>query len=195
MPFGKSKGPLPTRSLRSLRAAVRSTSWLQLQKKDFSSTEAESLVTQLWSPRFVTMQCLCSQLCYETAANQRTLVEIELLATAGWKWGCQPFSCRCSLNVTHCRKDIFSTCLCKESIPSIPFGISKHPLPTRSRFLRATVRSTSSALWLDHAHPFVAAAEKSLSHAEKQRVCTHLWSPRFVTSITVIVSKTWTAGC
>ena len=88
-----------------------------------------------------------------------------------------------------------STCLSKESIPAIPFGISKHPLPTRSRFLRATVRSTSSALWLHHAHPFVAATEKNQSHAEKQRVCRQLWSPRFVTCNTVIVSKTWTAGC
>ena len=39
---------------------------------------------------------------------------------------------------------------------------SKHLVPTRSRFLRAAVRSTRSALWLHHAHPFVAAAEKGL---------------------------------
>ena len=43
--------------------------------------------------------------------------------------------------------------------------------------------------------PSLQLQKKHLSHAEKQRVCTHLWSPRFVTSITVIVSKTWTAGC
>ena len=34
----------------------------------------------------------------------------------GWKWGCQPFSCPCSQNVTHCRKEICSTCLFKTSI-------------------------------------------------------------------------------
>ena len=34
----------------------------------------------------------CSQLCDQTAAKQRTVVEIELLATVGWKRGCQPFS-------------------------------------------------------------------------------------------------------
>ena len=112
----------------------------------------------------------CSQLCYQTAANQRTVVEIELLATVGWKWGCQPFSCRCSQNVTHCRKQICSTCLFKTSIPAVPFSNSKHPVSTRSRFLRATVRSTSSALCLHHAHPFIAATEKYVSHAEKQRV-------------------------
>ena len=84
----------------------------------------------------------------------------------GWKWGCQPFSCPCSLHVTHCRKEIYATCLSKESIPTIPFGNTKHPFPTRSlRFLRATVRSTSSALCWYYAckrsHPFVAAAGKT----------------------------------
>ena len=51
----------------------------------------------------------------------------KLLASVGWKQGCQPFSCPCSQNVTHCRKEIYATCLSKESIPAIPFGNSKHP--------------------------------------------------------------------
>ena len=64
-------------------------------------------------------------------------MEIELLATVTWTCGCQPFSCRCSQNVTHCRKEICWTCLLKESFPAIPFGNSRHPLPTRSlTFLR-----------------------------------------------------------
>ena len=100
---------------------------LQLQKKPVICRVTEGLVAELWSPRFVTIQWLCSQLCYETAANQRTIVEIELLAPVSWKWGCRPFSCRCSQNVRHCRKEICSTCLFKESIPSIPGGNSKHP--------------------------------------------------------------------
>ena len=58
----------------------------------------------------------------------------------------------------------------QESIPAIPFGYSKHPLPARSRFLRAAERSTCFALWLHPAHPFVAATGKNLSYAEKQRV-------------------------
>ena len=104
--------------------------------------------------RFVTILWLWSQLWCEIASNQKTLVEIELLATVGWKWGCQPFSCRCSQNVTHCPKEICSTSLSKESIPTIPFGNLNHPLPARSfRFLRAAVRSTCFALWLHHAHP------------------------------------------
>ena len=120
---------LPTRSLRFLRAAV-----------DFTSST-------LW-------------LSYApTASNRRRIVEIgKLLATVGWKFGgqpdCQPFSCRSSQNVTHCRTEICSTCLFKESIPAIPCGNSMHSLPTRSlSFLRAGVCSISSALWLHHAHP------------------------------------------
>ena len=178
--FGNSKHPLPTRSS-FLRAAARTTCsafWLHhahpfapaAEKKPVSCKEAEGLVTQFWSPRFVTMQCFFSQLWYETAANQRTLVEIELLATVGWKCGCQPFSCPCSKDVTRCPQEICWTCLSKESIPAIAFGNSKHPLPTRSRFLRARVGSTKSASCLHDAHPFVAAAEKNLSQAEKQRV-------------------------
>ena len=101
---------------------------LQLQRKPVLCREAVGLVTELWSPRFVTMQWLC----YETAANQWTIVEIELLATVRWKWGCQPFSCPCSKNVIHFPKEICSTCLSKESMPFDPFVKSKPPLPTRS---------------------------------------------------------------
>ena len=100
-------------------------------KRSVSCREAEGLVTELWPPRFV------------TAA----------LATVGWKRGCQPFSCRCSQNVTHCRKER-ATYLFKASIPATPFGNYNHKLPPRSRFLRATVHS---ALWLHDVHPFVEA--------------------------------------
>ena len=97
----------------------------------------------------------------------------------------------------HDEKEICSTCLSKESIPAIPFRISKHPIPTRSlRLLRATARFISSALWLHHAHPFVAAEEKKQSQAEKQRV----WSPScrlqdLLRAVQwLIVSKIWIAG-
>ena len=98
------------------------------------------------SREFVTMQCLCSQLCYVTAANQRTLIEIEFLATVGWKRGCQPFSCPCWQNVTHCRKELCSLCTFK----TFPFWNSKHRLRARS--------STSSTLCFyacKRSHPFV----------------------------------------
>ena len=118
---------------------------------------------ELWPPRFV----------------------IELLAIVGWKWGCQPFSCPCSLNVAHCQKEICATCLSKESMP---FVKSKPPLRTRSlRSLRAAARSTSSAVWLHHAHPFVAAEEKRQSHAEKQKV----WSRSCGLQDMLPTSKIW----
>ena len=154
--FGYSKHPLPS---------------LQLQKKPVLCAETEGLFCHgVMASRFVTMQWLCSQLCYVTAANHWTIVEIELLATVGWKWGCRPFSCRCSQNVTDWQKEICSTSLSKESIPTIPFGNLNHPVPARSRFLRAAVSSTCFALWLHPAHPFVADAGNNLSDAEKQSV-------------------------
>ena len=144
------------------------------------------------------MQWLCSQLCYATAANQWTIIEIELLAIVGWKWGCQPFSWRCSQNATHCRKEICSTCLFEESIPAIPFGNFNHPLPSTSRFLRAAARSTTSALWLHHAHPFVAASgkdRKSLSHAEKHRFGHGVIMASKICYNAVIVLSTVTCDC
>ena len=129
---------------------------------------------------FVTIQWLCSQLCYETAANQWTIVQIEILATVSGSCACQPFGCRCSQNVTHCRKEMCWTCLFRQSMP---FVKSKPPLPPRSlRLLRGTVCSTISSLCLHHAHPFVAAAEKTC-HAQRSRgsefvtiqwLCCHL---------------------
>ena len=94
------------------------------------------------------MQRLCSQLCYVTAANQRTAVEIELLATLGWKWRCQPFSCRCSQNGrTAEQRFVQHLCLRNPFLPFL-FGNFKLPLHTRSKFLRAAERSSMSALGL-----------------------------------------------
>ena len=167
-------------SCQSLRCSWR--------KKPVSFRESKGLVTDLRCPRFVTcntvIDCvkdwitgywLCSQLWHVTAAHQRPIVEIEFLETVSWKWGCRPFSCPCE-NLAQCQKRHCLTCLSKESMPAIPFWISKPPLPTRSmRSLRAAARSTSSAVWLDHTRPFVAAAEKRLvSCREAEGLVTEL---------------------
>ena len=174
--FYQKQVPESGSTLHSLCIAVASCPSLRCScRKKTCPMQRSRVVTELWSPRFVAMQWLCSQLCYVTAANQWTTVDIELSATMGWKCGCQPFSCRCWQNVTHCRKEICSTCLFKESIPAIPFWNSKYPLPTKSfRFLRAAARSTRSALWLHHALLFVAAAAKrpvQCREAEWSRSC------------------------
>ena len=39
----------------------------------------------------------------QKATKQWTIVEIDLLATLGWKWGCHPASCPCWQNVTQCQ--------------------------------------------------------------------------------------------
>ena len=133
------------------------------------------------------MQWLCSQLCYVTAANQWTFIEIELFAFVGWKCGCQPFSCPCSQNVIHCGKEIRSTCLSKESMPFDPFVKSKPPLPTRtwvpksgSTFHQLCI----TLLFLHHAHPFLAAAEKK---KKVENACLMLRSRGF--GLGVVVSK------
>ena len=126
------------------------------RKATVSCREAEGFVMELWSPRFV------------------TIVEIELLATVGWKWGCQPCSCRVWQNETHCRKEMCWTCLLKTSIPAIPCRNSKHPLPGRSNFLTAAARFTLFALGLQKIPSLRCSCRKNPSYAEKQRVWS--WS-------------------
>ena len=147
MPLVKSKPPLPTRSLRSLRAAARSTSFIVV---------ASSLQKmELWYPNLKVNEEL-SRISFWM-----------LLACVGWKRGCQPFSCPWSENVTYCRKEICWTCLSKESMPVVK---SKPPLPTRSlRSLKAAVRSTRSAICLHHAHPFVVSAEKRTRFMQRSK--------------------------
>ena len=112
--FWNSKHPLPTRtrSLSFLRAAVRSISpalnggimpipSLQLQKNIVLCREAEWSLSCGLQDFLQCSDCAVSAWCYVTVANQRTIVEIELLATVSWKWGCRPFSSRCSQNVMH----------------------------------------------------------------------------------------------
>ena len=134
-----------------------------------------------WS-EFVTTQRLCCQLCYVTAANQRAIVEIELLATVSWscvcqpfscswKRGGQPFSCRCSQKLMHCRKEMCCTCLFQKFIPASLSWNSRPTLPTRSlRLLRAAAGYTSSALWFSSCPSLRSSCRKKQFHAEKQSV-------------------------
>ena len=146
---------------------------LYLQKNEpVSCREAKRLVKQLWSPRFVTIQWLCCQLCYVTAANQWRIVEIELLATVGWKWGCQPFSRPCSQNVTHCQKEVCSTCLFKASIPAVPVWKCQASTP----YQKLEVPESGSTLYqlciMVASCPSLRCnyRKKHLSHAENQSV-------------------------
>ena len=189
IPFGNSKHPtnpcqkqVPESRSTLQQLCVMAASCPSLRcscrKKTVSCGEEEVLVVELFSPKFVAMQWLCSQLCYVTAANQCQIVEIELLATVGWKCGCQPFSCRCTQNVTHCRKEICWTCLFKESTPAIPFGNSKHPTNPCQKQVPES-RSTLQQLCV------MAASCPSLRCSWKEkpvsrREAEELFSPRFV---------------
>ena len=157
IPFVYSKPPLPTRSLRSLRAAARSASCtLFLHQPHLLVAASEKNACLMQRNKVV------SKICYNTV-----IVFSELLATVGWTWGCQPFTYPCSQNVMYCREEICSTYLSKESMP---FVKSKPPLPTRSlQSLRAAARSASSALCLHHSHPLVAASEKSTCFMQRSK--------------------------
>ena len=194
-------------SIHSLPEATASCPSLHCssKKNPVPCTETEGLVIELWSPRFLTMQWLCSEAlscALWLLQTNDSFVEIELLATVSWTCGCQPFSCRCSQNVTHCRKEICWTCLFKESFPAIPFGNSRHPLPTRSlTFLRRAARSSSSSLWLHHAHPFVAAAEKIRLRQTSRRlghgvvISRNCWKQGWAASLSAAdVGKIWCAA-
>ena len=181
MPFVKSKCPLPTRSLRLLRAAVRSTSSaLCLHyacKRSHPFVQDSGFVSHVERHRFG-HGVVVSKVCYGILergvlpfAMLLQWVEIELLATVGWKCGFQPFSCPCR-KTCHCRtaerRFFRHACL---RIPCLLWNIS--PLPTRSlRSLRAAAHSTSSALWLHHAHAFVAVAEQT-SRIQRSRGFGH----------------------
>ena len=91
--------------------------------------------------------------------------------------------CDCCKPMNTCRDPAFSNSGLEAGLPAfqLPMFVkcdallkrkSKHPLPARSRFLRAAVRSTSSASWLHYAckssHPFVEDSG-FVAHAEKHR--------------------------
>ena len=130
-------------------------------------------------------------------------VGLELLASVVWKWGCQPFSCRCLQNVTQCQTRFVGHVGFQESIPAIPFGNSQHPIPARSfRFLRATAHSTSSALCLLYAckrsHPFVSCAEKHrFGHGGDQGLLRNIGMCRLskCVGIELLASVVWKWGC
>ena len=284
IPFGNSKHPTPTRSY-----CIMPIPSLQMENKIQSHAQKQ----RVWSLSCGLQDLLQSLSCaLWLLQTNNSIVEIELLATVSWTCGCQPCSCPCSLNVMHYRKEIYATCLSKgihafcehrriqflpeawgrwerqhapsalhdgcllakdrvevskiwitghwlwsrlsyirdcckamkecwdsgfslrgleaglwafrlqmlatsmeicwtrlskASILALPFWNAKPPLPTRSlSFLRAAVPSSSSALWLHHAHPFVAAAGTNVSYAEKQRV----WSRSCGTSMEDLLKYT-----
>ena len=148
---------------------------LQLQKKPVSCREAEGLVTELSCPRFVTYSHCALSCAMRLPQTNEQLSRYSFFATVGWKCGGQPFSCRCSLNVTHCRKEICSPSLLHESIPAINFWDSKHLLPTEPQhFLPALHSGCIMPI------PSLQLQKKApVSCREAKRLVTQLWSPRF----------------
>ena len=176
--FGNSKHPLPARS-RFLRAAVRSTCfalWLH---------HAHPFVAVAWKTCLIEISrgfghgVRVSKICYNEAivllvvpcdcwllAPMNNCREA-LLATVGWQWGCRPFSCRCWQNVTHCRKEIFSTCLFSGIHSHHSFWESQSSTPCQKQVPESG--STLHLLCIMIAS-CPSSCMKNLSHRDKQRV-------------------------
>ena len=143
---------------------------LQLQKRNVSNVKKPSVLSRSYVFKICYNAVIVLSVVLWDCCKPTNTFRDWAFSNSGLEVACQPFSCRCSQNVTHCNRRFVGHVSFQESIPAIPFGYSKHPLPARKRFLRAAVSSTCFALWLHPAHPFVAAAGKTLSDAEKQRV-------------------------
>ena len=105
----------------------------------------------LWSPEIcynTVPLCSAVVLCDCMQTNEH-LSRLQLLATVGWKCGCQPFSCPRSqkCDATAERRLVRHVCL-RNPLPPYSFWqfASMQSLPEAWRCLRATVSSTSSAL-------------------------------------------------
>ena len=128
------------------------------------------LVTELWSPRFVTEYW--NVFFFPFAMSTIKKCRDRAFSNSGLEVGPAfqlPMFAKCDA----VPNKICGTCLFL-GIPSrISFGNSTHPLPARSfRFLRATAHSSSSALCLHYAckrsHPFVEDSG-FVSYAEKHK--------------------------
>ena len=183
IPFGNLNHPLPARS-RFLRAAVRSTCfalWLH---------HARPFVAVAWKTCLIEISrgfghgVRVSKICYNEAIvllvvpcdcwHQWTIVEIELLATVGWQWGCQPLSCRCSQNVTHFRKEIYSTCLFSGIHSHHSFWESQSSTPCQKQVPERGSTLHLLCIMVASCPSLRCSCMKNLSHRDKQRV----WSRR-----------------
>ena len=154
---------------------------LQLQKKIVLWREAEGLVRELWSPRFVQYSD-CALSCAMRLLQKKNNCRDWDFSNSEMDVWLKAFQLPMFPKVTHCRKEICWTCLFKESIPAIPFWNSKHP--TYQKLEVPESRSTFRHLcikWWHRAHPFVAAAEKECVMQRSRGFGHGVVVPRIVT--------------
>ena len=158
-----SKHPLPL-------GAAASTGSTWLHHSQICCREGEVLVTELWYGRLATIQWLCSHV---TTAN--TTFSLRGLAAGLWAFRLQTFA-----NVTQCRRRcVGHVCLRN---PCLLQNLSLHSLPEAwASWEPRTFRHLCIKSWLHHAHPLVAAAEKTC-HMQRSRGSGHgVVVPRIVT--------------
>ena len=102
--------------------------------------ESHSTLHQFWIIASCPSLCCCRK--NLSQAKNWTIAEIELLATVGWKWGCQPFGCRCS---KHVFVEIYAS-----TLPEAwgPWELQHAPPPHYGRIMLARDRVVVSKLWI-----------------------------------------------
>ena len=125
-PFVKSKPPLPTRSLSS-----RERQYVRQLCIMVASVASCLQKIELWYPRFgLIIDCDLGCLINATAASQWRIVEIQLLASVVWQWGCRPFSCRCSSKwLTVEKRFVPHVCPRNPCLLILLWNLSLHSLP------------------------------------------------------------------
>ena len=101
---------------------------------------------------------------------------LSFLATVGWKWGCQPCSCPCSQNVTHCRKDICGACL----FSGIHSRHSFWEFPASTPYQKLGVPESRNMLhqlctMVVSCPSLCCSCRKSLAYREAEGLVTELW--------------------
>ena len=116
------------------------------------------------------------------------LLQTKFLASAGWKRGCEHFSYRCSDHMwRHVCFRIHSSHSVLEFQASTPYQKLEAP-ESRSMLHQFCVMLVSCPSLR------CSGRKKRVSCKEAKGLVTELWSPRFVTHNTVIVSKVWVTG-
>ena len=177
----------------------------KLVSKQVSCREAKGLVTELSCPRFVTCNTVIDcvkDLDYRISivlsvvtrdcCKPMTTCQDRVLSNSELEVGPPAFQLPMLENLTQCRKEIFSTCFSKESIPAIPFLKLEASTPYQKLEAPESGSPLHQLCIMVASCPSLGCSgrkkpvSKQVSCREAKGLVTELSSPRFVTCNTVI---------
>ena len=184
----KSKPPLTTRRMRSLRAAAHfNSSALCLCKRFHPFVAAAGKTCLMQRSRRCGHGVVVSKMCYvqysDCVQDCALSCDMWLLQTnEQLSRGAISLSAACLLNATQGRKEIYATCLRN---PCFCWNLSLHSLPEAwgpwDRPHTSTALHCACIMLAKDAIPLLQLQEKPVSCREAEGVVTELWSPRCVT--------------